>query len=128
MSRTTLNPITTVLLDQTEGIIQTDNGSLTVIPISITASSLISFAVTMASTAQDFSLRVWISQERNGLSIGRIWHANRTPDMICVLYTPDSLPPENVIGVPVEIGSSYFINILNLTATRNAFRFDMSPT
>jgi hypothetical protein len=37
-------------------------------------------------------------------------------------------PIAHLIGVPVEIGSSYFINILNLTATRNAFRFDMSPT
>jgi hypothetical protein len=89
------------------------------------ASSLTSFVVTMASMAQDFSLRVWVSQKRNGLAIGSTWHANRTSDKVCVLYTPDIRPPENVVGVPVEIGGSYYINILNLTATTNAFKFAM---
>ena len=123
-----LYPITIIPLDHTDDIIKTDNGSLTVIPITIMASSLTSFVVTMASMAQDFSLRVWVSVERNGIAIGPTWHANRTSDKVCVLYTPDASPPENVFGVPVEIGGSYFINILNLTATENAFKFDMTAS
>jgi len=129
-----LYPISTVLPNRNGSLIKTDNGNLTVIPIYIPTRSFITIAVTMASTAQDFSLRVWVSRDRNGAVLGQTWNPSRTfyntrtrkPDKVCVLYTPDLLPPPNVLSIPVEIGSNYYINILNLAASDNAFLFDLS--
>jgi hypothetical protein len=120
-----LYPTTTVSVDQAANNIQSAQGALTVIPITIAPSSVTRFTVTQTSTAQDYTLRVWISQTRDGQALGDVWYASRVADKVRAFYTPDQSPPTGLVAIPLMAGN-YYINVLNLTLQANSFTFALS--
>lgn len=120
-----LYPTVIVPVDQATDLIASANGALTVIPISIAPNSITPCNVTQTSTAQDYTLRVWISQQRDGLPIGDVWYASRVADRARALHTPDRTPPNNMVPI-VLVAGEYYINILNLTLQPNAFTFALA--
>lgn len=113
-----LYPVETVLWSSAlEHISTALSGCLTVIPFNFT--DKMEIVVTQTGFTQDYSLRVWVSDQRNGLPIGRDWIANKMPDQKRVLYSAAMLPPTGV-GILLEDGN-YYINILNQTAASTTF-------
>jgi len=114
-----LYPVETVLWSTALAHMSTAlSGCLTVIPFSF--AEKVEIIVTQTGFTQDYSLRVWVSDQRNGMPIGRDWIANKVPDQRRVLYSAGMVPPTSGVGIMLEDGD-YYINILNQTAASTTF-------
>ncbi len=103
-----------------------DSGSMLAFPITLGEEGV--FEITpqhVAMGIQDHSLRLWVSREIGGPTLGRgpteRIHPNRTPKETLKVYDAALDAPDG-LALALEPGD-YYVNVLNLVNSRNALSF-----
>lgn len=103
-----------------------NSGSLTSVPIDMTANQMIQFTLQQASNTQDFGLRGWVSEWEDGIAISDIFYPLlRFAGSPVVVHVAAQTPPAETVSILVPPGY-YFINILNLTNSAAFFSFSQT--
>lgn len=101
------------------------SGRMLVFPFTLSeGQQLTIYSQHILAGSQDHSLRIWVSDQIDGRyfttrSDSGYWHPNRTPGENIIVYDKNIDAPVGSV-LPLEPGD-YYINVLNLVNSRNAF-------
>jgi len=98
------------------------SGNLLIATIDMTTTTMLKINLTHLSSSQDYSLRLWLSVQPDGMALAPghfpLLHSAMLP---IIVYTTGQ-PPDNTIAIRVSPGQ-YALNILNLTNEQNVLAF-----
>lgn len=103
-------------------------GALAIAPITVKPGQAFVCAMMHTGQTQDFSMRVWLSDEQDGIPVGipaNYWPMMRVAEMLSVSDTSSSYAATGrAIVVP---SGTYYLHVLNLCNSENIFATKRVP-